>query len=257
MSVTNRAGRRQGKPVPGWAARVVRDVDHVAEPFDWRDLIGSPELIYPESARAAVVSIDEAVSRCGSNVVLYCRVSSAKQSRTIPGQRADLLAAARRAGLTIVGRVTEVGNASLPRRPRLKRAIELARQRNAFVLAHNPSRYLRHPAFGPSNFELQPFGHSWVVLAGIANDVTLATITEPEATNREIRSAESVRGQSTSKRRGGRPPKPVQWKKGARGTDDEWRAILSTFKGQNVRAFCSQFGVSTRTYYGKRRKLGM
>lgn len=225
MSTVTKSGWKVGEYEPGSAARLAREVEQDAERFHWTDLIGSGELIYPDNARAAVVSLEEAVSRCGRNVVLFARVSSKKQRRkTLDNQKAALEAAAHEAGLRIVGRVAEVGtasridgrvcvarNVSHTNRPRLRRAIALARQRGAFLLCHNSTRLMRHPAFGPTiNSELQPYGEHWVLLAEVSDGVTLATIVDPEATNAEIQAAESVRGQSTTNRRGGRPPKPVR-----------------------------------------------
>jgi hypothetical protein len=185
-----------------------------------------------------------------TRVVIYGRASTIGQVTSIPQQLSELLAAVDFYGLTIVGRFKEECSGAWYGRSRLGQAIVAANLRDAFVLADNSTRILRHENFHsrlrPS---LRASDSQWDDLKCFAGPVRIATIADPALANSAIRSGEIRRGHSYSGNQGGRPAKSE-----SRQCKEEREAKLPTAlklfeEGLSKRAIAASIGVPKSTVH--------
>lgn len=145
-----------------------------------------------------------AVLRAGDSVVLFSRVSTNRQKRTgqLGRQVAYLRHYAEIAGLTVVAVVSVVAPGW--HRRRFGRAGYIARRHGATILAHTTDRFIRDCSWWPKQ-KARPTQRDLHRMAKLLDGIRLATVVHPDADAKTIRSAHTVRGQTVSGRRGGRP----------------------------------------------------
>ncbi len=152
------------------------------------------------------------------NVVLYARVSTRQQyaDGNHLSQLTELRAEAERLGLNVVGEIVEVKSGSIYEmgpgyeeyRSGLFKALMTARRTDAFILACDVSRLLRHPCFhAKTKPNARPTKDDLRELSELAGDVVMVTILEPDAPPSIERGTCRRRGQQYRQRTGGRPRK--------------------------------------------------
>ncbi len=149
------------------------------------------------------------------NVVLLARVSTRQQHAdgNHLSQLTELKAQAARWGLNVVkaflevksGSIYEMGPGYEEYRSGLFKALMTARRNDAFILACDVSRYLRHPCFhAKKKPNVRPTKDDLRQLSELAGDVVMVTILEPDATPSIERGNCRRRGQQYRQRTGGR-----------------------------------------------------
>lgn len=142
----------------------------------------------------------------GDRVVLACRVSTCEQhrDRNLADQELHLRQEMERRGAVVVDVVREVGPGCYP--SWLARAADIARRRGAKVVAESLSRLIRSPYYhSVDDPDARPRTSDLDDLRASTKGVELVTLLDPDATPRQERGYQSIRGQRQKRRRGGRP----------------------------------------------------
>lgn len=144
----------------------------------------------------------------GSKFALWLRVSGREQNRTanLDDQESSLTRVVESHGGTVCEAFPHVGSGWFPDEPpeQLCNAIEFATANKAILLAESPDRFARHRDYHSKKrsqlqvniFDLQRFQR-------MAGNVTLMTLTDPDATLSPVRSVQTKRGQHEKDEFGG------------------------------------------------------
>ncbi len=168
--------------------------------------------------------IKQANIKPGDKVVLVCRVSQReqKQRKNLEDQEANLRAEVAALDGIVVG-VTHIQVSGFD--PFwISRAVTIAQQHGAKLLAESTDRFVRHPAFNSSKNNSRNARESDLrELVACAEGVPLVTLLHPDATPQEVRSYQRKRGQRIKQAKGGRPERPKNRKVRLIGTATQMR----------------------------------
>jgi len=184
--------------------------------FHWSVWIGAPimrkRLSFWDfnSPGDATQFITQANIKSGDHIVLVCRVSGCEQGRrnNHHDQEAALRELVSNCDGIVVGVIRIVISGFNPYW--LSRAVALAEEHDAKILAESTDRLIRHPAYHSSECpDAQPSISHLRGLNDWTEGIELLTLLDPNATPKEVRSYQRKRGQRMKGNKGGRPPTPA------------------------------------------------
>jgi hypothetical protein len=145
----------------------------------------------------------------GDRVILVCRVSAREQQYrgNDMDQESNLSQWVQQLGAIVIKvvRVTTSGQHPFW----LLKAVQLARQFNAKLVAETTDRFIRHPAYHSEkspNFQARE--SDLKELQFVTSGILLVTMVHPDATPEQVRSYQRKRGQRMKNAKGGRPERP-------------------------------------------------
>ena len=172
-----------------------------------------PELFEPGADKTGIASdyiSDIRSPKRGQRVVIYCRVSGRDQERSqnLSDQGENLKNESKQRGFVVVEIISEVASGWKEDRDGLLRAVEIAREKKAIVVAESVTRFIRSRDYNSvTNWNAKPTVADYNRLQLETDGVELATLINPDATPEEIRSYETKRGKKSKGNPGGRPKK--------------------------------------------------
>ncbi len=177
-----------------------------------------PELFEPGADKAGIASdyisdirsLKRRSPKRGQRVVIYCRVSGRDQERSqnLCDQDENLERELEKLGFNVIESLGEVGAGWKGDRDGLLRAVEIAHENDAVVVAESVTRFIRSRDYNSvTNWNAKPTVADYNRLQLETDGVELATLINPDATPEEIRSYETKRGKKSKGNPGGRPKK--------------------------------------------------
>ncbi len=116
--------------------------------------------------------------------------------------------------IPVVARYGEVESGKLYERPKLRRAVAMARREEAIIVVDTTDRLIRAEDYDPQDratWKYRPTDAEYERFIETNSGVTFATVgRRPDAGPRKTRSHQTKRGHEAKGNRGGRPKKPVK-----------------------------------------------
>ena len=172
-----------------------------------------PELFEPGADKTGIASdyiSDNRSLKRRQRVVIYCRVSGHVQERSqnLSDQGENLKNELKQRGFVVLEIISEVASGWKEDRDGLLRAVEIAHENDAVVVAESVTRFIRSRDYNSkTNRNALPTVAEYRRLQRDTQGVKLATLVAPDATPEEIRSYETKRGKKSKGNPGGRPKK--------------------------------------------------
>ena len=156
-----------------------------------------PELFEPGADKTGIASdyiSDTRSLKRRQRVVIYCRVSGNVQERSqnLSNQGENLKNESKQRGFVVLEIISEVASGWKEDRDGLLRAVEIAREKKAIVVAESVTRFIRSRDYNSvTNWNAKPTVADYNRLQLETHGVKLATLINPDATPAEIRSYET------------------------------------------------------------------
>lgn len=188
----------------------------------------------------------------GMRVVLACRVSNRQRKSHLKDQEANLRRAVEAAGGTVVAVHAVAESGFYP--SWVCRAVRLAKELDAVVVAETTDRLVRHPAYHSSDYpDAQARNSDLDDLGYFIEGVRVMTHLQPNASPAEARAYHIRRGQQLKKRMGGRP-KSRQSQRGTYCSRYDGKQLDAVLKlqaqGLSIREIAQRIGRSHSTVQG-------
>ena len=212
-----------------------------------------PELFEPGADKTGIASdyiSDIRSLKSGQLVVAYCRVSASDQERSqnLSDQGENLKNESKQRGFVVLEIISEVASGWKEDRDGLLRAVEIAHENDAVVVAESATRFIRSRDYNSvTNRNALPTVAEYRRLQRDTQGVKLATLVAPDATPEEIRSYETKRGKAAKGNPGGRPRNPG-YKKQIR--QKYLPKVLKLYEwGMNIAEIARQLKLNYNTVY--------
>jgi DNA invertase Pin-like site-specific DNA recombinase len=188
-------------------------------------------------------------------VVLWLRVSIPSNKAHLDSQETELRNIATKLGVEVVGVFSNVGSGVFKQpeycsehghADRISNAAASARQHGAWLLATETDRLVRSP-FYLKRSQVNARDCDLKELQYWAYQVTLATLQHPDLSMSQSRSHQTKRGQRTSGKKGGRPPKHQPGYMALRRKKQEPRVLQLNGQGVSLAEIVKLTGVPRRT----------
>jgi len=187
----------------------------------------------------------------GDKVVLCCRVSTYEQGRTekLTRQVAYLRQEMERREAAVVYVIRHVGSGRNPYW--LAKAVVIAKEHGAKLVAESTSRFIRHPGYhSVQNWTAQARDVDLEDLRWWTKGMTLVTLLNPDASPADERSYQSKRGQRAKGRKGGRPKQNEAGYKKQRRISNLPKVYWMNVCGLSIRRIATMLQVPTMTVHG-------
>ncbi|MHC2069634.1 recombinase family protein [Bremerella sp. T1] len=194
-------------------------------------------------------------------IVLICRVSGRYQDwrNNLAPQVWDAKRRIAKRGHKIIRVIEEVGSGWIlthEGRPKLKKAVKIAKRHNAVIVFYDTDRALRNIDYCHDN-DAMPTICEFEKFLKLAKGVQIATILHPDLPRKGkggIRSHEIKRAQKYKNKKGGRPPKTKQLTKSQRRQQLLEQALDLHSSWVSYRDISAELGVPVMTLHGWVRK---
>lgn len=202
-----------------------------------------------------IMPLSDITKRGYTKVVLFLRVSSQGQRRNLKYQEHHLKKKLEEMDIEIVAIIQEIGSGKKVDRPKLHKAVEIARKHGSAIVTESIDRLLRSAAYSKSNQEATPSEDELNELVKVTEGIQLVNLLHPYMSWTDVRGFQSTRKQKQTGRWVGRPKKQA-------GRGDPARKKLSLVKvkfmlwlGASLENVAKIFGVSHTTVMNWRNEM--